>query len=362
MMQKCLFFLFIFIANCFNAHAQSNAEKAMDKMIEAIKLIDENKTDDAIAVLKEAQTLDQKNIDITYEIAHCYYTKGEYKTAIPYLEKIIKTSSALDHVYQLLGNSYANEFNHQQALATYKTGIAKFPNSGPLHAEIGIYFLANKQLNKALNYFEHGIKVDPLFAANYYHAAKLFAASDNKIWGIIYGELFMNMERNSLRTQEISKLLFNTYQQAIIYKNATFIGTDFSNPKSKQGDSSFNGTLKKDNFVQQIVEPNITSICKEYTSINLQNLHAIRNQFLKNIASQTTKGASNILFSYQQQMKDASVFEAYNYWLFNKGDETAFKAWASGNKADFNFFLKWYQQHPILMDDTHTLHRLDYSK
>ncbi len=75
--------------------------------------------------------------------------------------------------------------------------------------------LGKKDYNKALTYFEKGIEVAPNYSSNYYWCARLYCNSTEEVWGMIYGEIFMNLERNSKRTAEISKLLFDTYKKEI---------------------------------------------------------------------------------------------------------------------------------------------------
>jgi tetratricopeptide (TPR) repeat protein len=355
-MKKITFILFLWLGN-YIVFAQTNAEKAMDVMMEGIKLVDENKLDEAITTFTQAQKLDAKNIDITYEIAHCYYTKGDFKTAIPYLEKIVKNPKALDHVYQLLGNSYDNEFRKQEAFATYKKGLEKYPNSGPLYTEMGVLHISKKELQKALNYFEKGIQVDPTFASNYYHASKLFCASPNKMWGLLYGEIFMNMDRNSKRTQEISKVLFDTYAKGFRIENDKIKNVNFCSDTNTVVKNKPN---KKINYGKEIYELILLSSSIDKDVINIATLQQIRASFAKLYTEKYNTDYPNILFAYHQQMIEANVMEAYTYWLLNKGNEFEFKLWANENRTSFNTFLKWFGEHPLVIDETHKIHRVDY--
>ena len=61
--------------------------------------------------------------------------------------------------------------------------------------------VTTKEYSIALNYYEKGIEIDPKFPSNYYRAALLYDYSDHEIWGLIYGELFMDLEPNTKRTE-----------------------------------------------------------------------------------------------------------------------------------------------------------------
>ena len=84
-----------------------------------------------------------------------------------------------------------------------------------------------EEYGKALSYYEKGIEVDPKFSSNYYRATLIYCGSSEKLWGLIYGEVFMNIERNSKRTAEISKLLYDTYKKEIKITDETSMTCSF---------------------------------------------------------------------------------------------------------------------------------------
>ena len=73
------------------------------------------------------------------------------------------------------------------------------------------------EIMQAIPYYEKGIEMAPEYPSNYYRLARIYCNSENEIWGVIYGEIFMNLERNTQRTREISALLYQTYQKALVY-------------------------------------------------------------------------------------------------------------------------------------------------
>ncbi|MFZ1799296.1 MAG: tetratricopeptide repeat protein, partial [Chitinophagaceae bacterium] len=180
------------------SYAQTNKEQAYAKAKEAIKLEDEEgKYDEAIQLLKEAEALDPENINYPYEIAYAYSGKKEYKKASDILEKLLDRKDVNGRIYQALGNAYDFQGKGDKAISTYEKGLKKFPNSGELYLESGNMDLVKKDYNKALNYYEKGIEMDPKFPSNYYWASKIYCSSEDEVWGMIYGEIFMNLERNS---------------------------------------------------------------------------------------------------------------------------------------------------------------------
>ena len=327
------------------ALAQTNEQIALEKGKEAIKLMDDGYIDKSIELLEEAQKLDPEKFTYPYEIAYAYYMKEEYKTAIKTLEKTEKYKNINDLLYQLMGNSYDMLGNSKEAIKTYEKGLKKFPNSGRLYLELGVTLLKKGESNTALSYFEKGINVAPSFPSNYYWASKLFCDSDEEVWGLIYGELFMNLERNSKRTVEISKLLFDTYKNEIKFKNDSSISVSFS----KNNVIDINNI--KMPFGVGIYEPTLLMSLLSVKEINIGSLNIIRSNFVDNYFKQGyDKRYPNVLFTYQKKVKDAGHMEAYNYWILMKGDNYEFMNWQLADKDKWEAFIEWFSANPLQLD------------
>ena len=219
-----LLFLFTTLA----ASAQDKQQQAAEKCNAAISLMDDGKIDESIVLLKEAQALDPDKALYVYELALAHYLKEDYEEAKSLLKQILKDKDASDRFYQLLGNCYDILGNSKKALDTYDDGLKLFPGSGSLWLEKGNVYWNKKDYAGALSFYEKGIEVQPGFSSNYYRASLIYLNSTEEIWGMIYGELFINLERNSKRTSEMSKLLYETYKREIKITSDTSISVSFS--------------------------------------------------------------------------------------------------------------------------------------
>jgi tetratricopeptide (TPR) repeat protein len=214
--QLCLIVIIGFsLISAIHVFAQSEQELAKEKADQAIKLMDDGKLDESIVLLQEAQALDKEEWTYPYEIAMATYMKKDFPAAIIILEDLAANNNVNDRVFQLLGNAYSNLGKPEEATAKYDAGLEKFPSSGLLFMEKGTLALMQKNYDQAANFYEKGIEVDPLFPSNYYRVAALYLNSNFVLWGMIYGELFMNLERNTQRTAEMSKALYNAYKTEI---------------------------------------------------------------------------------------------------------------------------------------------------
>lgn len=347
-------FLFAF---CNTSFGQTDKDTAHQKGKEAVQLEDQGRFDDALKLLDTAHRLDPNNITYPYEMTYCYYSQKQYQKVIDVLEKLKGNPRVFDRLYELLGNAYDVSGQTDKAIATYREGLQKFPNSGALYLEMGVIPLYKKDYDTAMQYFEKGIEMQADFPSNYYWAAKLYCYSDNAVWGMLYGELFMNLERNSRRTQEISKLLYDTYKRCIVFKFAGKIAVSFDKQTLVNG---IGGNPVKLPY-NLVYEPVMGLAAVGYTNISLNSLDRIRQNFLKFYMNKFAAAYPNALFSYQEQIRQSGNFEAYNYWLLSQGDIGVFNAWKNTHQTEWDDFVKWFIQHPIQLSKNNRLYAGQYN-
>ena len=342
-------------------YGQTDKETAQAKTRQAIKLEDEEgKYDEAIKLLQEACQLDPDNITYPYELAYSYTAKKDYKTASDILEKLLSHKDVYGRIYQLLGNAYDYQGMSDKAIATYEKGLKKFPGAGELYLELGNMGFAKKEYGKAIVYYENGIRADPKFPSNYYWAAKLYCSSTEEVWGMIYGEIFMNLERNSKRTVEISKMLFDVYKNQIKFTSDTSMTVSFSKNTTISVEDLKDPKKFKLPF-GMIYEKNLMLTITGEKQIDLNSVDRIRTRFIESYyKGDDPVKYPNVLFDYQQAMLKAGHFEAYNHWLLMKGDEDGFEAWQAPNKDKWTAFVKWFTDNKLQIDETHRFYRQQY--
>jgi tetratricopeptide (TPR) repeat protein len=346
------FGLILFIAIGQVVYGQTDKETALAKGREAVKLMDNGKFDESIKLLEEAQKLDPDRIDYPYELAYAYHLKKDYKGAIKILEKNLDHKDINERFFQLLGNSYDILGKTEKAFEAYDAGLKKFPNSGMIYLEKGNVYWGKKEYGKALPLYEKGIELDPKFPSNYYRATLIYCGSTEEVWGMIYGEIFMNMERNSKRTAEISKLLFDTYKSEIKFTSDSSFSVSFSKNASISLDNLKDPGKMKLPFGISVYEPTLMMSMINEKSIDLNSLDRIRTNFINSYyKSGNDKKYPNILFDYQNKVKEAGHFEAYNHWILMKGDNDAFDLWYNSNKVKWDAFIKWFSDNGLKVDN-----------
>ena len=338
----------------------SDKEKALEFGMEAIKIMDEGKYDEAIELLRKAEKLDPERIDYPYEIAYALYSQKEYKKAIKELKKTVIHKDATDQHFQLLGNCYDNIKKPEEALKVYKQGLEKFPNSGKLYLEQGIVEYFRENYDNAIGYWEKGVEVDPTFSSNYYWLGKIFSYTDERIWSVLYGEVFINLERNSKRTIEMSAILYDTYKKSINVTSDTSGGVSFSKIMTVDPTKEFKIPFQMTFGLTMTMSLALEIISNE-TEISISSINNLRQNFISNWFDQKReKDYPNLLFDFHKQLKEKGYFEAYNYWFLMKGNEDEFGKWYENNETKFNEFADWFNENPLIVNENNYFSRLKY--
>lgn len=327
----------------FFVHVQLYAQKTHDEAYElasqAVKSMEQGDYQKGQKLLEKALKLDPDNYIYSYELAIAMTYQKKYEKAI----KLLKASShpdVDDTYYQLLGNNYDLNGQSEEAIKIYDIGLEKFPHSGRLYLEKGNVYLNQKEYMDALDQYEMGIKADPNFPSNYYRATLIYAGSTEEVWAMIYGETFMNLERNSKRTEDISKLLFDLYRSEIVIESDTSMTISFSQFSQMTPEQIKNGEVP---FGLGAYEPLMLLSVINCTELDLACLVQMRNRFIREYykSGHHEKYKMPIL-SYQKKVLDAGHMEAYSYWILMKGDESAFSFWQMTHKDSWKKFTEWF--------------------
>jgi hypothetical protein len=340
-------------------YSQTAPDANRAKLVEAVNLMDKGELDASITILKDLQKLDPDNYSYNYELAYVLFLKKDYPAVIEVLDKAKTNKGANDLAYQLLGNTYDMSGNAEKAVQTYADGLKHFPNSGKLYLESGVMSLKKNDLATATKTFQKGIEVDPKFPSNYYWSSKIWLSTPEKLWGLMYGEIFMNLESNSKRTAEISKLLFDTYKNEIKITGPGHFSVSFSNnnmvnPNEKNPDKLLP-------YGMSVYERLMMVSALGLKEVNINSLDSIRTNFVQEyFKGKTAVTYPNVLFSHQKKIADAGHMASYNYWVLQKGDEEQFKTWVAANTDKWQAFLKWYNANRLVLDANNRFSISDY--
>jgi len=277
----------------------------------------------AIIVLNKALEKEPSNIEVQKDLAFNYYLNHDYDKALKIGKPLTEKPGADVQSYQILGLVYKAIEDRKECEKLYKKGLKEFPNSGVLYNEYG-EMLWTKQDYGAIKMWEKGIEVDPNYSGNYYNAAKHYYMTNDKVWSLIYGEMFLNLESYTRRTAEIKNVLLDGYKK--LFAAADMMkGQDAKNEFT----TAFLNTMKKE---YSIVASGITP----------ETLTMIRTKFILDWDASFASRFPLRLFDYQRQLLKGGLFDAYNQWLFGAAQNlTAFQNWSTTHTDQYDEFNKF---------------------
>jgi len=333
---------------------QNNKELAQELTYQAISKMDSGMISESIELLEKAKALEPDNFIYDYEIGYAYLMDQNYKSSIKHLKKTLKYDNANDQCYQLLGNAYDISGNSKKALKTYDQGLEIFPNSGKLYLEKGVVYGLQKNYEESIIQYEKGIIAEPNYPSNYYRAAEFYLKTKDEVWGMIYGEIFLNLERDTDRTSVMSQALYSTYQSEIDITSDTSLSVSFVSNEIIITEDDLKRT--NENFIlsmsltthKMYYESTLGMAIVDVDSINLESLNRIRTRFVDLYYEQSyDEKFPVVLFEYQKKLKELGYMEPYNYWILSEGDPEGFNQWAENNIDLWNSFIDWFIENPL---------------
>ena len=318
-MHKRFLFLLVFFLSCLYAVAQDAAQLHET----ARAFMRQGDYANAILVLNRAAKIDAKNIEIAKDLGLNYYFSKDYPKALEIYKPILERGNADDQCFQIAGDIYLALQNPKECEKVYKKGLKKFTASGPLYNAYGELLWAQQDYG-AIKQWEKGIETDPGFSKNYYNACKYYYFTTDKVWSILYGEIFINIEPAGTASPEIKNILFEGYKKL-------FADADLE--KNNTGKNEFvTAFLKTMNKQSGLAAGGITT----------DALIMIRSRFILDWFNDDGSKFPFRLFDYQRQLMQEGLFEAYNQWIFTASQNLpAYQNWITVNATPYNEFTRF---------------------
>lgn len=278
--------------------------------------------DNAIIVLTRALQMDKNSLDMQKDLVMSYYLKRDYAKALEGVKEMLERNDVDVHTFQIAGNVYKALEEVKECEKMYKRALKKFPKSGPLYSEYGELLWARKDFN-AITQWEKGIDVDPNYSGNYYNAAVYYFYAKDKVWSLIYGEIFVNMESMSERGAAMKEQLLN------MYKEKLFAEADLMKDEEKN----------KNEFAKAFLQTMNKQSSLASKGINTEVLTMIRTRFILDWYANVGGRFPYRLFEYQLQLIKEGMFSAYNQWLFGATENlAAYETWTKNHAEEYNNF------------------------
>ncbi len=293
---------------------------------------------DAVTTCKQAILLAPDLPVFTNQLATVYYLSGNFNEAENTLNKL-KPSDCDTQCYRLLAASQVAQTKFKQSEKTINTGIDRFPHSGPLYHQKGIIYKLELNEEDALDSWLDGMEKDPGFAPDYYDAALSSFNSGQVLWGLIYSEIFLAMNHDTIADSSIKGKMFEGYKT--LFENiAESSSSKTSKTVKKQLQPEFEvAVLKAYSMLTPVVSDGISA----------ENLVMLRTRFIMNWFDEHPDKYPFPLFNYMNDLITTGHFEIYNEWLFGAAENREqYDAWNKFHEGDIDRFKVWKAANPLV--------------
>lgn len=301
---------------------QEDAEKLHDN---AKAFMRQGDYANASLILVRALQQYPNNIEIAKDLAYNYFLQRQNEKALEVIKPLLENDNADDQTYQIAGNIYRALGQIKDADKLYKKAIKSYPESGPLYNDYG-EFLWSKQDFSAIKVWEKGIESDPSYGSNYYNASKYYFLTTDKIWNIIYGEIFVNIESFTSRTAEMKNQLLDGYKK--LFSDADLLNNN--NTKDKNAfEIAFLTTMNKQSGIA-------------IQGLSAETLTMIRTRFILDWNKTYLKKFPFRLFDLHENLLEEGLFPAYNQWIFGAAQNlSAYQNWTGVHGEEYVAFSKF---------------------
>ncbi len=296
----------------------------------------------AIAIFQQAIQIAPGQLVLHRELGRAYYLMGNYEEAKKILEPIITSGDADEQSYQAMAACLSLSGDRKKAKAMLQKGIGRYPHSGLLYHDMGKIYEDEDETVYALETWLDGIEADPAYHVNYYEAARTYMNTNKTIWAILYGEIFVNIERQTPRAEETKQMLMDAYK-----KLYTDIASGEDIPKYRSGRKGSNSNTTTD--FEDAVRTTYMKLAPVVSDgITAENLAMLRTRFSIDWSYHYAAQFPFTLFTYYDILLRNGYFDIYNEWLFGKAEgPQLYNSWNTFHEGDMSKFETWAADHPM---------------
>lgn len=279
----------------------------------------------AILILNRALATEPRNLELAKDLGLNYYYAKDYRKALEVLNPLLERDDADDQCFQIAGDAHWAMEEASAAENVYRKGIKKLPNAGALYNELGKVLWTKSDFN-AIKQWEKGIENDPGFAGNYYNASKYYYFTTDKVWSLIYGEIFINIDPKNPYTVEMKNILVEGYKKL------------FSDANLEKGNKD------KNSFTIAYLKTMNKQSALAASGINAESLTMIRTRFILDWDATYAGKFPFRLFDLHRQYIQEGLFDAYNQWVFATAQNLpAYQAWTNAHSKEHAALTRFLQ-------------------
>lgn len=173
--------------------------------------------------------------------------------------------------------------------------------------------------------------------------ATTFANTTERVWGVVYGEVFCNLSSDPERTKQIGALTFELYSKSISTKGGGNLSVNLTENAETSG--------KQPPFESQFEMAFLLGAVPfgaDTSSLSIKKLANIRKNQISLWKQKNLPETA--LLRRQQAILAAGHFDAYNYWLFQGARPDEFNEWMKGHQTEFQAWRDWQDKNRFTVE------------
>jgi len=183
--------------------------------------------------------------------------------------------------------------------------------------------------------------------------ATSFGQTTEKVWALIYGEVFCGLSSDKDKINQMGSSMFAWYDSAFSVEGTSVSANFTENAEAPQKQLPFEPQFEMA-FLMGAVP-----LGSDVKPLTIRKLSNIRKNQLSLMAQK--KVTPNELIRWQQAIIAAGHFEAYNYWLFQNARPDEFSQWLGQHQPQFQAWLDWQTKNKFMVSspDFQRLHMVN---
>lgn len=318
---------------------------------EGVQFHEQGQYDEAIAKYKQAEKKAPKNALVKYEMAFSYHAKHENDKALSYAKAAAKldTKNLNENLYSLMGTIYDEKGMPDSAIAVYRKGFEKEPNSFNIPYNATITYMRQNNADSAYAWVKRSINNSRIHEGSYYYAG--FIASLMGKWPQFYAysmySTFITKKDDIIR-DNLSRLYGKT--KYLVQKEGDELKLNSPNVKQTGSDS----TVNKE-FLLSLQTMFATDSIGTRKLYDKDSTSAQQTEFLIYILEKSIK-----LIAFTDEIDDPiqrfyqglirnRLVDAFIYTICEPIDRPTFAQWLIKNRSEQTRLYQWFNKEWLML-------------
>lgn len=334
------FFLIILFST---SYMDAQVDSRVDSLVRVgIRLHDEGKYKDAIDVYKEALKMDPKSSLVNYEIGYSYFEQKDYKKAIEYCDKVLKTDNpSVLGAYIVKGSSLDYQNKIQESIDVFEEGVQRYKDNYLLYFNLALVYNKIEKYQEAEKNLIEAIRLRYDHSSSHMQLGYTCNSQNKRVQGLMSLYYFLFLEANTPRALNAYNVIQNTYAvsaKKISEKNIDII------IDSQYLNSEFSSVEFMLPMLQAInlIEISDLAISDE------EKFKNITTSLFKSLGELDREGKSGLWWDFYlpffSELSKSEYMDPFCYYISRGANPKALE-WLEANEEKVEEFAQWFSLH-----------------